>query len=101
MSATPARAASEAPSSAELRQQHAAHVARLQRAYEGILSSAGLDAVVIHSGSLKSRSSFDDQYWSLRATPHFQHWLPLAEANCALVIRSGARPLLVWLKEQN
>jgi Xaa-Pro dipeptidase len=77
------------------------HVAQLQREYERILSSAGLDTVVVHSGSLKSRSSFDDQYWSLRPTPHFQHWLPLAEPNCALVVRAGARPLLVWLKEQN
>src|SRR5256885_11603430 len=101
MSAPPARAASQPPSTTELRRLHAAHTAQLQRAYERVLSSAGLDAVVLHSGSLKSRSAFDDQYWSLRPTPHFQHWLPLAEANCALVVRAGMRPLLIWLKEQN
>jgi len=91
----------QAPSSEALRRLHAAHVSGLQRAYEAILSKAGLDAVVIHSGSLKPRSNFDDQYWPLRPTPHFQHWLPLAEPHCALVVRAGQKPRLVWCKEQN
>jgi Xaa-Pro dipeptidase len=101
MQEAPATSADRGPSSAELRRAHAAHVAKLQQAYEQLLPAAGLDAVVLHSGSLKSRSSFDDQSWSLRPTPHFQHWLPLAAPDCALVIRAGTRPKLVWLKEQN
>ena len=85
----------------DLRQLYAQHIAHLQREYARILPEAGLDAVAIHSGSLKSRTSFDDQYWSLRAIPHFQHWLPLAEPDCALLIRPGQRPRLVWLRERN
>jgi len=77
------------------------HLARLERDYARILADAGFDALVIHSGSAKSRTDFDDQYWSLRAIPHFQHWLPLAEPGCALVVRPGHRPRLVWLREQN
>jgi Xaa-Pro dipeptidase len=70
------------------------HIAELTRRYAAALSKAGFDAVAIHSGSLKKRSDFDDQYWPLRATPHFQHWAPLAEPDCALVFTPGARPVL-------
>ena len=89
------------PTTDELRRLHVDHVARVQAGYERALAATGFDAVVLHSGSLKSRSAFDDQYWSLRPTPHFQHWLPLQVPDCALVVRVGQRPLLVWLKEQN
>ncbi|HXX68490.1 MAG TPA: Xaa-Pro dipeptidase [Polyangiaceae bacterium] len=71
------------------------HVATLERGAGVALESTGWDAVVIHSGSLIKRSEFDDQYWPLRPVPHWQHWLPLAEPDCALVIRPGARPILL------
>jgi Xaa-Pro dipeptidase len=77
------------------------HVIGLQGAYERILPAEGLDGVVIHSGSAKPRTTFDDQFWSLRPTPHFQHWLPLAAPDCALLLRVGQRPRLVWLRERN
>jgi Xaa-Pro dipeptidase len=66
--------------------------------YATVLAGAEVDAVVIHSGSALKRSEFDDQYWPLRPTPHFQHWLPLAQPDCALIIRPGQRPVLAWLK---
>ena len=53
---------------------------------------------MIHSGSLKKRSDFDDQYWPLRAVPHFQHWTPLAQPDCAIVVERGKKPMLAWLK---
>jgi Xaa-Pro dipeptidase len=86
--------------SAPLARLYDEHLADLAARYAAFLESAGLDAVVLHSGSLKKRSEFDDQYWPLRATPHFQHWLPLAEPDCALVIVSGQKPKLIWAKEQ-
>jgi Xaa-Pro dipeptidase len=67
------------------------HVADLERRYAAVMEERGLDALVIHSGSPAKRSVFDDQYWPLRPVPHWQHWLPLAEADCALVVRPGAR----------
>jgi Xaa-Pro dipeptidase len=71
------------------------HVADLQARYAPVLLKAGFDAVVIHSGSLVKRTEYDDQYWPLRATPHFQHWLPLAQPYCALVVQPGKRPKLL------
>ena len=70
------------------------HIAELARRYGRALETTGFDAVAIHSGSLKKRSDFDDQYWPLRATPHFQHWAPLAEPDCALVFVPGTRPVI-------
>jgi len=75
------------------------HVAQLERGYGRALAASGYDAVVIHSGSAQLRSAFDDQYWPLRTTPHFQHWLPLTAADCALVIAAGRKPKLLWLRE--
>jgi Xaa-Pro dipeptidase len=71
------------------------HVADLQTRYARALESAGYDAVVIHAGAPKKRTEFDDAYWPLRVTPHFQHWLPLAEQDCALVVSKDRTPRLV------
>ena len=81
---------------AELVRLYEAHVADLATRYGEVLAKAGWDTVVIHSGSLKKRTEFDDQYWPLRPTPHFQHWVPLAQADCAIVFTPGKRPLLLW-----
>ncbi len=75
------------------------HVAHLSAAYDAALATTGCDAVVIHAGALKKRTEFDDQYWPLRVTPHFQHWLPLAEPECALAIEAGKKPKLIWLRD--
>ena len=71
------------------------HVADLERRFARVLSGQGLDAVVIESGTPLKRSRFDDQYWPLRPCPHFAYWVPLAEADCALVVRAGQRAKLV------
>jgi Xaa-Pro dipeptidase len=84
-----------------LDQLYTGHLAQLERGYASILAASGYDAVVIHSGCPKPRSVFDDQYWPLRVTPHFQHWLPLAEADCALVIAPGRQPRLIWMQDQS
>lgn len=71
------------------------HVAELERRVSAVLQTNGWDAAVIHSGSPIKRSEFDDQFWPLRPVPYWQHWLPLAEPDCALVVRPGARPTLL------
>ncbi len=71
------------------------HVVDLVRRTSEVLAGQGWDAVVLHSGSLLKRSRFDDQYWPLRPCPHFAHWLPLAEPECAVVVRPGRKPRLV------
>lgn len=70
------------------------HLAALEREYATLLQQTGWDGVVIHSGTPLRKSVFDDQYWPLRPTPHFQHWLPLAQADCALLVTPGSRPVL-------
>jgi Xaa-Pro dipeptidase len=71
------------------------HVAELGSRYALVLAEQGWDAVAIHSGSIAKRTAFDDQYWPLRPVPHWQHWSPLAEADCALVVRAGRKPKLL------
>jgi Xaa-Pro dipeptidase len=72
-----------------------AHVTDLERRTASVLAKEGWDAAVIHSGSLVKRSQFDDQFWPLRPCPHFAHWLPLVEPECAVVVRPGHRTKLV------
>lgn len=79
-----------------LTQLYTAHWKQLEAAYAEALREHGYDAAVIHSGLPKPRTIFDDQSWPLRVTPHFQHWLPLAEPDCALVIAPGKRSKLIW-----
>jgi Xaa-Pro dipeptidase len=75
--------------------QYKDHVSRLERAYAAAAAGAGFDGVVIHSGTPAKKSERDDQYWPLRPTPAFAHWLPLAEPDCALILRAGRSPVLV------
>src|SRR5438067_2368067 len=85
--------------SESLRAAYREHLSRLERGVDAALATCGLDALVIHSGSLKARSEFDDQFWPLRPVPHFAHWLPLALPDCALELRPGRRPRLIVLRE--
>ncbi len=80
---------------------HREHVNELERRYARALAANGYDGIVIHSGVAKSRTEFDDQFWALRPTPEFQHWIPLAQPDCALLIRVGQRPKLVWTQPPN
>jgi Xaa-Pro dipeptidase len=86
-------------SPAELDALYQQHVADLERRFARVLDEQGWDAVVLESGSLVKRSKYDDQYWPLRPCPHFQHWLPLAEPECALVVRPGRRTTLLRAAE--
>jgi len=82
----------------QLTSLYRAHLVDLTARYAPVLAGAEVDAVVIHSGTPLKRTEFDDQYWPLRPTPHFQHWLPLAQPECVLVIEPGKTPRLLWLK---
>lgn len=70
------------------------HVKELEKRYAAALGTAGYDAVLVHAGAPKIRSSFDDQYWPLRVTPHYQQWLALAVADCGLLVQPGKTPIL-------
>ncbi len=86
---------------APLEALYPAHVDELVARYAEVLDEAGIDTLVIHSGAAKTRTDFDDQFWSVRPTPHFQHWLPLSDPDCFLVIEGGKRPLLLWQKSSS
>jgi Xaa-Pro dipeptidase len=85
----------------QLESLHRAHVEELQRGVAGALENAGFSALAIHSGTPLKRTETDDQFWPLRVTPHFQHWLPLAEAGCVLLVQPGKRPRLVRSPQQS
>jgi len=89
------------PSAQTLLALYTEHQAWLRRQTEAVLASEKLDALVIHAGRPRLRTRFDDQYWPLRVVPHFQHWLPLVEADATLVIRAGHKPRLLRLAERN
>ena len=76
---------------------HTDHVTRLSRDAAQALAATGFDALVIHSGTPVLRTRFDDNYWPLRPNPYLQHWLPLTEPGCALVVQAGQRPRLLRL----
>jgi Xaa-Pro dipeptidase len=77
------------------------HVAALERAYAGALAEHRFDGVVIAAGRAAIKNRFDDQWWPLAVTPTFAHWLPLREADAALVIVPGQRPRLVRVKHED
>src|SRR5689334_10725372 len=74
---------------------HALHVDELSRRVAVALDKNGFSGLVLHSGSPVKRTEADDQYWPLRPTPHFHHWLPLTEPGCLLIVAPGRRPVLV------
>ncbi len=78
---------------------HAEHCRALQLSCEAVLRAQGLDTLVLHSGTPQKRTSFDDQFWPLRPSPWFMHWLPLEEPGCHLIIRAGKLPLLLRPQE--
>jgi Xaa-Pro dipeptidase len=73
-----------------------AHVRHLEARYATALASAGYDAVVVHSGTPQKRTVYDDQYWPLRPTPEFLHWVALAEAHCFVIVEPGKKTRLLW-----
>jgi Xaa-Pro dipeptidase len=59
------------------------------------LQQSGWDALAVHSGTPLRKTRVDDNYWPLRPTPEFQHWAPLAEPGCAIMLQPGKKPKLV------
>ncbi len=80
---------------------HRDHVDTLLSRTSAALEKSGFSALAIHSGTPLKRTAADDQYWPLRPTPHFQHWLPLAEPGCVLLIVPGKKPRLYRPAEQS
>src|SRR5438874_13636861 len=74
---------------------HRAHVGQLLRQVATLLENGGFSALVVHSGTPIKRTDADDQCWPLRPTPHFQHWLPLADPGCLLIVVRARKPVLV------
>ena len=70
------------------------HIRDLQKAYEDVMASFGVEAVAIYSGHAVPHFG-DDQYPSFQTYAHFMHWAPLPEAQHSwLLIRKDARPAL-------
>lgn len=72
------------------------HLRTLEAGYAAALAAAGFDAVVIHSGTPKKKSVFDDQYFPHRVTPELARWVPVTDPGATLVVAPGRRPTLFW-----
>src|SRR6266404_836463 len=79
----------------DFKELHRRHIEAVSRGVGAALDKTGFAALVVHSGTPQKRTDADDQYWSLRPTPHFQHWLPLAEPGCLLIAVPDRRPVLM------
>src|SRR6267142_6211683 len=85
----------------DFKELHRRHIELISRGVGAALDKTGFAALVVHSGTPQKRTDADDQYWPLRPTPHFQHWLPLAEPGCLLIAVPGLRPVLVRQRVQS
>ena len=72
------------------------HIRSVEARYAAALNDAGYDAVIVHSGTPKKRTEFDDQFFPLRPTPEFHLWAPLTEPDCFVVFQTGKKTMLVW-----
>lgn len=79
----------------DLRALYEDHVRFVTRAFARALEENALDAALVHSGALIRKTEFDDQDFPLRTTPHFQHFVPLAEPDCFLIVRGDRKPTLL------
>src|SRR5712664_2777358 len=79
----------------DFKELHRRHIDAVSRGVGAALDKTGFAALMVHSGTPQKRTDADDQYWPLRPTPHFQHWLPLAEPGCLLIVLPGLRPVLM------
>ena len=73
-----------------------AHLETLATRASAALAAEGFDALIVHAGF--ARNTFqDDQAYPYRVNPHFNWWLPLADApDSLLYVRPGRRPLLIF-----
>ena len=85
----------------DLETLHRSHIAQVSRGTAVALEKAGFSALLIHSGTPLKRTGADDQFWALRPTPHFHHWLPLHDSGCTLLIVPGHKPRLFRPAEEN
>ncbi len=72
------------------------HVRVVEKRYAEAAAAAGFDGIVVHSGTPKKRTEFDDQFFPLRPTPEFHLWAPLFEPDCFVVFETGKKTTLVW-----
>lgn len=72
-----------------------AHHAELRLRYESMLEASPFEAIAVYSGTPRYRFR-DDQSWPFRAGAFYRQWIPCEDyAGSALLIRAGAKPLLV------
>ena len=79
----------------DLSSSYRTHLQTLSAGAAAALEKTGHSALLIHSGTPLKKTEADDQYWALRVTPHFHHWLPLTEPGCAVLFVPGKKPSLL------
>jgi Xaa-Pro dipeptidase len=81
-------------------EHYAAHVATRQKNADAALAATGYDALVLHAGVPHTYFA-DDQDAPFHPTPHFAHWVPAPGPHHLLLVRPGAKPLLVYVAPED
>ncbi len=80
---------------------YADHLRTLQQRADVALERAGLEQLVIPSGTVHYQV-FDDRDYPYAVNPNFKHWLPLTQAPGSWLIHvPGQRPRLVYLQPRD
>lgn len=87
--------------SSHLAQLFQAHTHTLTEHSRAALEAEGFDALVVHSGTLVSKSRFDDQYWPMRPVPTFEHWADILWPDCAILVSAKAPTRLLAVRDNS
>ena len=86
-----------ASESEQVARRYISHTQQKLKRYQGLMKEAGYQAVVIASGSFKTRFA-DDLFYPFKASPYFTEWLPLTKRrNAYLVISADMDKPTLWL----
>lgn len=86
---------------ASLSERYRAHIKTLTKHAHTALEQTGYDGVVIHSGRLVAKSSFDDQDWPFRPVPEFEHWAKVDWPDAVVFVSRGEKAKLVAVRKES
>ncbi len=88
-------------STTELAALYADHIAVLQQRLQSALAAQGFDALIVAAG-IEKFAFLDDRPYVFQISPHFKHWLPLADAmGSCLLLQPGHKPRLLFLQPED
>jgi Xaa-Pro dipeptidase len=85
----------------ELKDLYRSHIDALTQNSQAALEQAGYEQLVIHSGKLVRKSSFDDQDFPLRTVPMFEWFSDLQWSDSVIILGKNRAPELLALRDNS